>query len=354
MIKISLKIILGIIILILTVVAAYLAFMTITDYKPEAVISLDIDNNKEKKVSVKDTMAVTTYNMGYAGMDKDVDFFMDGGTMSRSISKEKTLENLEGTLDIIKKEDPDFVFMQEVDRNSSRSYKIDQYEALKEEFKDYSLSFAINYKTPWVPVPLTNPHGKVLAGLVNMSKFNIESSTRYDLPGKEPWPVQLAELDRSISVSRFNTDNNKELVMINAHLSAYDKGGNIRKQQLGFLNDFLTKEYEKGNYVIIGGDWNHQIPGTDPTIFETTQEWPEWLQVIPDTFMPKGFSWQFDKNVPTARSVDKPYKNGDNFRAVIDGFMVSDNVQVIETKGRDLDFRYSDHNPVTLKFKLED
>ncbi|WP_027631872.1 endonuclease [Clostridium hydrogeniformans] len=341
------------IILILTVVIGYFIFMTVTDYKPEAVINLDIENNKEKRVSVDDIMTVTTYNMGYAGMDKDIDFFMDGGTKSRSISKEKTLENLRGTLDTIKAENSTFVFMQEVDKNSTRSYKVNEYEDIKEEFKDYSFSFAINYKTPWVPVPITKPHGKVLSGIVIMSKFFVDNSTRYDLPGKEAWPVQLAELDRCIMVNRIKTDNNKELVLINAHLSAYDKGGKIRKQQLGFLREFLSEEYEKGNYVIIGGDWNHQIPGSDPSIFETTQEWPEWLQVIPESSMPKGFSWKFDKNTPTVRSVDKPYKKGENFRAVIDGFMVSDNVEEIETRGRDLDFRYSDHNPVTLNFKLK-
>lgn len=44
---------------------------------------------------------------------------------------------------------------------------------------------ALNYKTPWVPVPILKPHGTVNAGLVNLSKYKINSATRYQYPGKE-------------------------------------------------------------------------------------------------------------------------------------------------------------------------
>lgn len=46
---------------------------------------------------------------------------------------------------------------------------------------------------------------------------------------------------------------------MNVHLSAYDKGGVYRKKQLQQLNSFLEVEYQKGNYVVCGGDFNHDI-----------------------------------------------------------------------------------------------
>ena len=37
----------------------------------------------------------------------------------------------------------------------------------------------------------------------------------------------------------------------------------------------------------------------------------------------------------------------------IDGFIVSDNIEVMSCKTENLHFAYSDHNPVRLEFKLK-
>jgi len=47
-----------------------------------------------------------------------------------------------------------------------------------------------------------------------------------------------------------------------------------------------------------------------------------------------------------------PYKKGVNFVTVIDGFIVSDNVEVVKCETVDTQYAYSDHNPVLMKFKL--
>ncbi|MDU7253332.1 MAG: endonuclease/exonuclease/phosphatase family protein, partial [Clostridium sp.] len=44
---------------------------------------------------------------------------------------------------------------------------------------------------------------------------------------------------------------------------------------------------------------------------------------------------------------------GENFTAVIDGFLVSDNIEVISVKAHSMDFKNTDHNPVNMKFKLK-
>ncbi len=46
-------------------------------------------------------------------------------------------------------------------------------------------------------------------------------------------------------------------------------------------------------------------------------------------------------------------KKGENFTAVIDGFLVSDNIEVISVKAHSMDFKNTDHNPVNMKFKLK-
>ena len=331
----------------------YVLFMVITDYKPKEIIPITIENNKKEDINKNLTFSLLTYNIGYAGMDEGRDFFMDGGTHSRSESKVKTLENLKGMENFIKESKTSFIFLQEVDVNATRSYHIDEYEYLKNSLSDYNSSLAINYKSPWVPVPILKPHGKVLGGLVTLSNFKIETSNRYALPGVENWFKQLADLDRCFLESRITLEDGKDLVLVNIHLSAYDKGGLVRKEQLAYFKKYILSEYDKGNYLVIGGDFNHLIPGTDPSLFKTTEAWPEWLQKIPDEFKPEGFQWVADKEVPTTRTDATSYVKDENFLAVIDGFLVSPNVEVKTVKGYPLEFKYTDHNPVKMEFKLK-
>ncbi|MCK4258203.1 MAG: hypothetical protein KAX49_04455 [Halanaerobiales bacterium] len=348
-----LKVITWIILTLTIFFTGYLAFMTITDYKPDVVIPLEVENNQQSIVESDITYSMMIFNIGYCGLDKGRDFFMDGGTESRSESKEKTLENLYAATEFIKGEETSFILLQEVDINSTRSFHVNEYAYLQENLKDYSSTFAYNYKVPWVPVPITKPHGTVNSGLVTFSKYNINETNRYQYPGDEKWLRQLAMLDRCFIESRIKIDENKELVILNSHLSAYDKGGFIRVQQLGFLKEYIITEYEKGNYVIVAGDWNHQIPGTDLSVFQSERGWPEWLQKIPEDFKPEGFNWVADRLTPTDRSVERPYEKGKNFLSIIDGFLVSDNIEVKSVKGYSLEFEYTDHNPVKMEFLLK-
>ncbi len=73
--------------------------------------------------------------------------------------------------------------------------------------------------------------------------------------------VKFTDLDRCFTASYLKVDTKRDLVLVNLHMSAYDKGGVIRQKQLKRLNEFLKSEAEEGNYVIAGGDFNHDIAG---------------------------------------------------------------------------------------------
>lgn len=353
------KIILILVVMVVISLAFFLAYSSIVDYRPSETISLSVNNNSETIIETGKPFKVTTFNIGYCGLDKNQDFFMDGGTMSRSSGKEQTLKNLAGITGFLADNAADIILLQEVDKNSLRSNYVDQYKhfvsgALSEGYSDI---FAINYKAAWVPVPFTKPMGNVLSGLMVLNRFKTSEAVRYQFPGGEKWPVQLFELDRCFSVSRMpvisDSTPSKELVVINLHLSAFDKGGEIRKLQLEYLQSFIISEQKKGSYIIIGGDWNHVLPGTDLSSYEYIEEWPFWLQKLPASFSPEGFVWSADGSVPSVRTDARPYEEGVNFLSVIDGFLVSSNVEVIKVKGHSLGFEYSDHNPVTGIFTLK-
>ena len=332
-------------------IGGFLAYTTWTDYKPAAIEPLEVHRNTDSMLRQGESLTITTFNIGYAGMDQHQDFFMDGGKMSRSSSEAQTWTNLGAVTSFMKQAQSDMYIIQEVDKKSSRSYKMNQLEYITSELHDYSYTYADTYRVPWVPVPIFDPMGSTHSGMLTLSAYQSTMNQRYDLPGKESWPIQLFELDRAFIESRYPVDNGKELVLINLHLSAFDEGGSIRKQQLDYLSSYIDKEMSKGSYLIIGGDWNHSLPDTDPRIFPAEQEWPYWLYEFPKQFHPE-MNWAVDKHTSSVRTVDTPFMPGYNFLAVIDGFLVSPNVEIVDVQGADLRFEHSDHNPVTAQFRL--
>lgn len=294
-----------------------------------------------------------TFNIGYCGLDKDQDFFADGGRTSRSRNRAQTLANLAAIESFLVQEQPDLILLQEVDIRSSRSQQINQLAAIKQKLSRYGSVFAWNYQIPWVPVPWLRPMGSVYSGLVVLSRYQTARADRVQYPGQASWPRRLFELDRCLAALRLPAAAGRDLVLINSHLSAFDFTGRIVAKQLAFLKEFIDREYRQGSWVIVGGDWNHILPGTDPALFQTTEQRPRWLRDVPADFTPHGFIWSVDRNVPTVRSASRPYMAGKNYTAVIDGFLVSPNVKLHRTAGHPLNFRNSDHNPVTGWFELD-
>ncbi len=330
----------------------FLLVISLRDYKPAEIETISITNNQERIIEVGETFSIMTYNIGYAGLDKDTNFFMDGGTMSRARNIESVRTNLDQIIQFVNQADPDLLLVQEIDVDSTRSYYVNELEMLQEALPNYSTAYAFNYKVDWVPVPLFNPMGKAMSVISSFSKFKAEQSSRYALPGQESWPTQLFELDRCFIESRMPVNNGKELVLINLHLSAFDEGGKIRQQQITYLKEHLEREREQGNYIIVGGDWNHVLPTTDPTIFKTTEKPPFWIQTLPPDFTPSGFTWAADKETPSVRTLETAYKKDQNYLAVIDGFLVSENIEIREVIGTNLNFENTDHNPITAQLIL--
>lgn len=331
----------------------FLLYSSIRDYNPGAMEEVTIETNPLSEFTINSMYSISTFNIGYGGLDKEADFFMDGGTMSRAASKGVVEKNMEGIVDTVLHLDPTILLLQEVDIDSSRSYHVDEYAHMQNSLTTYGSSLAYNYIVDWVPVPIFQPMGKVRSGIATFSKNAISKSTRYALPGQESWPVQLFELDRCILETRMPVDNGKELIVVNVHLSAFDEGGKIRQQQLGFLKEYIKNEYDNGNYVIVGGDWNHNLPTTDPSLFTATEDVPFWIQTLPDDFTPEGFVWAVDKTTPTVRTLASSYVPNKNYLAVIDGFLISDNIEVSQVVGTNEHFVHSDHNPVTVHFVLK-
>ncbi len=363
-----LKYILALLLILVLIAGGYAAYVFIDYYRIEDHLELVPEETTLQdgscitckidmpQVHTGRELSVTSWNIGFGAYTDQYSFFMDGGKYSRGFSDEAVLENTEAMAGKLAEFKSNFYLIQEVDIDSTRSYHIDQKQILSGALPGRSSTFALNYDSPYLFYPFTEPHGKSVAGLLTLSDYDIQSAVRRSLPIQED-VAKLVDLDRCYTVNRLNIENGRELVLYNFHLSAYTTDPTIANRQLEMLYEDIAAEYAAGNYVICGGDFNKDLLGDSSKIFGVSGADYSWAQPLPVDAIPDDFSLvaPFDESnpVPSCRNADRPWDPETNFQLTIDGFIVSDNVKVLESDVVDLQFAYSDHNPVQMTFVLE-
>ncbi len=344
-----LKVLLCIVLVIVVLLGGALAWLSIEEYKPEPVMEMEINAVPDSpKLELGKELDVISWNIGYAGLGKDSDFFMDGGENVKSADEETSAKYLAGIKDFLSAQQPDLIMLQEVDTDSHRTYGVNEAEALQQG----NWVHALNYSCPFVPYPVP-PIGRVHSGLFSTTGYEIEDAERIALPCPFSWPVSTANLKRCLLVSYMPIEgSDKQLVLVNLHLEAYDDGeGKIAQTKM--LREFIEQEYSKGNYVIAGGDFNQTFPGTLDTFPIVHDDY--WVPgVLDDSFLPEGWSFTYDNAAPTCRLLNQPYDEADpgTQHYVLDGFILSPNVQLNSVENIDLHFENSDHNPVRINVTL--
>ena len=355
-----LKVLLTLVLIVVLAVAGLIGYLTATQLDPdkEGAALSEPGVNSTRTLADGDTFYVVSWNIGYGSLGKESDFFMDGGQQSRPDNQQTVDKNIAGIIDQLLPDNNgkmvDFMLLQEVDSGSKRSYGVVETDMIADEI-GYTSAYALNYKCAFVPVPPTRPLGKVSSGVFTLSGTEVKSADRVALPCPFSWPLSVANLKRCLLVTRVPLqDTDKELVMVNLHLEAYDDGEG-KAAQTKVLMDFLKTEYDKGNYVIAGGDFNQTFPGAlDKYPVKNAELWTPG--VLNESDLP-GEGWQFvtDIDTPTCRLLNQPYDPASDATQyyVIDGFIVSPNVRLEEVKTIDAGFEFSDHNPVQIKVTLQ-
>ena len=340
--------------LLITFVGGVLIFASATTLKAQDKEAMTISGSVTTKVNTANEIKLLTWNAGYGALDERQDCYWDGGKGVYGESKEVVEENLAAMKNKINELNPDIIFIQELDLNSKRSYFINEFDSFKEVFTEnkYNNSFARNFKAGLVPLPLYQMTGRVDAGIATFSKFSVTEATRVQLPIPFSWPMSLFNLKRCLLINRLPIEgSNKELIIINLHLEAYDDGEGKAKQ-LAMLMDTMKEEYEKGNYVIAGGDFNQTFSTTN---YQKYPKMNDWVCPVIDASLYPSFTFKMDDTYPTCRSLYKTYADSDKANHqyyMIDGFIVSDNITINNFETLNLDFKNTDHNPVQMSISL--
>ena len=358
--RIWLRVLLGILAALLLVIIGYVLYVMISYHRLPDDLTLDVRTPENADitgtVSVGTDYEIITYNIGFGAYTPDYSFFMDGGKSSVAASKESVLATVSGAGELAAGYDPDFMIFEEVDLKATRSYHVDEYELLDKYFSGYYSDFAINYDSAFLMVPPWEPHGKSLAGIAFYSKYPIASAVRKSFPISTSFSKFL-DLDRCYSISRIPADNGKELVIFSLHMSAYGNSDAIREAQVNKPCGDMQAEYEKGNYVICGGDFNHDLKASE----DTEEDRASWAYPFPRSDLPEGFSFSMDflgeagkAALPdSARNADMPYEEGVTYTVTLDGFIISDNIELKEYENIHTGYLYADHDPVRMVFSLK-
>lgn len=385
----------GIVILaIVLILAAYIIYLfasyhRIEDNKELHIETIADNTSAGDSLTTGEKYSALTYNIGFGAYTPDFSFFMDGGKSSWAKSKDSVKETIKGAGELVASKDPDFALVQEIDLDATRSYHVDEYSILKKTIPAYNCVFAQNYDSAFLFYPFTQPHGKSKAGLALFSKYPITGSLRRSFPISTSF-TKFFDLDRCYSISRVPVDNGKELVIFELHMSAYGNSDAIREGQIRMLSEDMQKEYEAGNYVICGGDFNHDLKAADTQSTESkasdesnknnegdkanessdtqadsgdsAESEPEsWAYPFPRSELPEHFSFcldQLSENEKnnlwnSARNADMEYVPGETYTVTLDGFIISDNVECTKYENINTGYSYSDHDPVYMEFQLK-
>ena len=382
-----LKIIGSVLAVILLALAGYIIYLYASYHRIEDNLQLQVEttrgtanettnetNNETTEANTLTTgkkYSALTYNIGFGAYTPDFSFFMDGGKSSWAKSKESVESDIQGAGELVASKDPDFALIEEVDLNSTRSYHVNEYNILKDCFPDYYYVFAQNYDSAFLFYPFTQPHGSSKSGIGLFSRYPVTSALRRSFPVSTSF-MKFFDLDRCYSISRVSVDNGKELVIFALHMSAYGNSDAIREGQIAMLAADMQKEYEAGNYVLCGGDFNHDLKASadeenpetgkeDQSNSNSDREYESWAYPFPREELPEHFSFCLDQLSKeersnlwnSARNADMEYIPGETYTVTLDGFIISDNIECLSYENINTGYSYSDHDPVYVEFKLK-
>lgn len=343
----TLKICLKIILFIAFAFGLFIAIIWSKEWTPDDIEPQSTGGLIADTIKI-DTLKIVSWNIGYAGLGDDMDFFYDGGK-SVQCSKERTEANLQSIVTFLKQHrDADFILLQEVDFDSKRSYHINEYEYIRAAIPEFMGWRGLNYVSTFVPIPLTDPIGSVKSGVVILSKYAPTEVLRLAYPRGFSFPIRLFNLKRCLLTASFKVSGRGNMLYINTtHNTAYDTG-NMRKDELDFLRNYL-----KGKpLAITAGDWNCTPPGYTPSKAELEDPNFSPLPLYKEEF---DASWQFlsDTGTYSTRYGYEPYNPKTTTRTILDFALLGSDIEPISAKTIELNYKNSDHNPVIFQIAIK-
>jgi endonuclease/exonuclease/phosphatase family metal-dependent hydrolase len=166
-----------------------------------------------------------------------------------------TREKLAEVGAVIRRLDPDILFLQEVDLDSNRSHRINEADYLVTQGSFPFSACAVVWDKNYVPFPFWPPQfhiGEIKTANCILSKYPMSNHQRiiFDKPESNPFWYNWGYLDRGAQKAEIRIGT-KTLHVVNLHLEAYEE--EAREKQARLLLKWV--DGVKGP-LVLGGDFN--------------------------------------------------------------------------------------------------
>lgn len=308
----------------------------------------DLQVRAPNAAAAGETLELLDWNLGYGGLGAASDFVADGGAHMFPPSRAAVESNVDGIIRVLREQaaSADVILFEEIAHDGPVNYWVNLKGRIDAEvLGDRNRAFFADFQTRLMPWPLRLTHGQAI-----YSNFAFESADVIPLPAEDTSIFGVKRRYASVVARVPIAGQANGWTIVSVHLAAFDPDAAVRTRQLRELMAWAQGEYARGQHVVLGGDWNFQIA---ETYFphRTDERFLFWLFPFPQDALPEGWRIGADASVPSVRTNHQPYVAGDNYVTTIDGFIVSPNVAIESVAGINLDFEYTDHQPVRIRVR---
>lgn len=214
---------------------------------------------------------VVSWNLQYAA-GRTQHFFYDGGD-AVSVPEAEVSETLAGITAALHTLSPDITLLQEVDRASDRTGRVDQlppYRAAADAPCQLSTPY---HRSPFVPHPPGQALGRVDMHLALLTPAGLKDGRRHALPLLDESRLrQMFNLKRALLTAELPISGvEQKLALAVSHLSAFSAGDGTLQAQIDVLRRWMD-ERPPGQPWILGADLNTIPPGDDPSRLDSHSE----------------------------------------------------------------------------------
>ncbi len=205
-------------------------------------------------------LRIVSWNLQYCGGRQGV-FFYDGGRRVRVPSADQD-RAFAGIIEVLRRLDADVLILQELDRCSARTDRVDQLARLCQAVPGYAAVSTPIHRNHFVPHPWWHPLGRVDFHLATLARVRPETPRRVSLPLLRESPlVQHFNLHRALLTTELPLADGRRFAVGNTHLSAFSGGDDTLSRQMVEVQRWYE---DAGPLALLAGDLNLLPPGDDP------------------------------------------------------------------------------------------
>ena len=350
--KIALKLFLVVLGLLVLGLGLLVAAALLTEHRPAPVEPVAVAcSGPGTELAVGQPFSVLSWNTQY-GASRKHRFFYDGGTVVH-VPPQDVAATMSAIERVIQDSQAELVLLQEIDRGSDRTQRIDQLPPLVAAAGANCQAATPYHKSPYVPTPAHQHLGRVDMELATLSRGSMAAGQRIQLALlAEPRYRQVFNLKRALlTVEVPVTGWDQPLAVANTHLSAFSYGDGTHGMQVQQLADWIRARPE-GQPWVLAGDMNLLPPGFDKNSLRTESDLYAGDDNPIELLLPLGTEVLGDQLDPRNRSY-LPFGASEPDRK-IDYFLVGGPIQVVEARVLSEHTSISDHLPVLARLVVGD